>query len=242
VKIKARSQDAGMLQEDGWPQMAGWLAELRDDDRAGPPGRGHAAGDGADDPRPAVLAPAGARAGARGPVQAAAGAQACAARAEAAGRAGAIERAVIGDQLRMPIIWCQMGSCISRYSDPAAFGEADTRARAIGAGWRVDALGRLACRRCQQTDPCFWASRPVVLWDRHTAIARATRAAAVPGDGAFGSADWAGSGDPGRLAGTAAVLAVPVPADPMIQDRAEALSANSSTQVPRPALLRSPRD
>ena len=91
-------------------------------------------------------------------------------------------RAVIGDQLRMPIMWCEMGSCISRHADPAALGEADTRARAIGAGWRIDALGRLACPRCQQTDPGFWAARPVVLWDRYTALARAARAA-VRSDG-----------------------------------------------------------
>ena len=194
--------------------MDDWLAELRDDDRAGPPGNGHAGGDGADDPWPAALAQAGARAETgvrtetRPAAQAAASAEARA-RADAADHAGAIERAVIGDQLRMPIIWCEMGSCISWYADPAALGEADTRARAIGAGWRVDALGRLACRRCQQTDPCFWASRPVVPWDRHTAIARAARAAAVPDDGAADSAGWAGSCDPGRLASAAADLAVP---------------------------------
>ena len=45
MKIKVRSHDAGMLQEDGWPQMANWLAGLRDDDRAGPRGNGHAAMD-----------------------------------------------------------------------------------------------------------------------------------------------------------------------------------------------------
>ena len=101
------------------------------------------------------------------------------AQAEADIRAGATERAVIGDQLRMPIMWCEMGSCISWYTDPAALGEADTRARAIGAGWRIDALGRLACPQCQHTDPCFWASHPVVPWDRYMAIARAARVAAV---------------------------------------------------------------
>jgi hypothetical protein len=75
-------------------------------------------------------------------------------------------RAVIGDQLRMPVMWCEMGSCISWHADPAALGEADTRARAIGAGWRIDAFGRLACPRCQQTNPGFWATGPVVPWDR----------------------------------------------------------------------------
>ena len=47
-------------------------------------------------------------------------------------------------------MWCEMGSCISWHADPAALGEADTRARAIAAGWRIDALGRLACPQCQQ--------------------------------------------------------------------------------------------
>ena len=91
------------------------------------------------------------------------------------------ERAVIGDQLRMPVMWCEMGSCISWHADPAALGEADTRARAISAGWRIDALGRLACPRCQQTDQGFWAARPVVVWDRYTALARAARAAVRSG-------------------------------------------------------------
>ena len=96
-------------------------------------------------------------------------------------------RAVIGDQLRMPVMWCEMGSCISWHADPAALGEADTRARAIGAGWRIDALGRLACPRCQQTDPGFRATRPVVLWDRYTAIARAARITALPGNSTAGN-------------------------------------------------------
>ena len=90
-------------------------------------------------------------------------------------------RPVIGDQLRMPIMWCEMGSCISWHSDPGALGEGDARARAIRAGWRIDAFGRLACPRCQQTDPDFRVSRPVVPWDRHTAIARAAWIAAVSG-------------------------------------------------------------
>ena len=104
-----------------------------------------------------------------------------AAPAAPAGPAGAAERAVIGDQLRMPIMWCEMGSCVSWHADPAALGEADTRARAIGAGWRIDALGRLACPRCQQTDPGYWAARRVVPWDRSMAIAGTARLPAVPG-------------------------------------------------------------
>jgi len=101
--------------------------------------------------------------------------------AEPAALAEAGVRPLIGDGLRMPIMWCEMGSCISWHSDPAALGESDSRARAISAGWRIDAFGRLACPQCQQTDPTFRSSRPVVLWDRATAIARAARVAAMYG-------------------------------------------------------------
>ena len=113
-----------------------------------------------------------------------------AAPAAPAGPAEAAERAVIGDQLRMPVMWCEMGSCVSWHADPAALGEADTRARAIAAGWRIDALGRLACPRCQQTDPRYWAARPVVPWDRSMAIAGTPRLPAAPRS----------SRDPGRAA------------------------------------------
>ena len=107
-----------------------------------------------------------------------------------AGPAGAAVRAVIGDQLRMPIMWCEMGSCVSWHADPAALGEADTRARAIAAGWRIDALGRLACPQCQQNDPRYRAASPVVPRDRYTAIARTARIPAAPRS----------SRDPGRAA------------------------------------------
>ncbi len=164
MKIKIRPDDASMLQMDNW------LAELRDDGSAEPPGEGGEGGGGraSDDARPEAPAERAERAV---PPE----------RAERAVPAGATVRAVIGDQLRMPIMWCEMGSCISWHSDPAALGEGDARARAIGAGWRIDAFGRLACPRCQQTDPGFRVSRPVVPWDRHTAIARAAWIAAVPG-------------------------------------------------------------
>jgi hypothetical protein len=109
-------------------------------------------------------------------------------------------RAVIGDELRMPIMWCEMGSCISWYRDPAALGEADTRARAIGAGWRIDALGRLTCPECQQTDPRFWASCTVVPWDRYTAIARTTRITYTRNEAAVAGAAVGISRDPGRAA------------------------------------------
>ena len=93
-----------------------------------------------------------------------------------AGPAGAAVRAVIGDQLRLPVMWCEMGSCASWHADPAALGEADARARAVDAGWRIDALGRLACPRCQQTSPGFRTSSQDVPRDRHTAAARTARA------------------------------------------------------------------
>ena len=94
-------------------------------------------------------------------------------------------------------MWCEMGSCISWYADPAALGEADTRARAIGAGWRIDALGRLACPRCQQSDPGFWASRPVVPCDRDMGGASA---GTLPGDRTAGSAAAEMSRDLGLVA------------------------------------------
>ena len=187
MKLRVRSNDASTLGEHGWPQMGDWLAQLRDDSRGEPPGDGHAGADGADHPP------------SEAPAQADTGAQAHA-HAEADVRAGATERAVIGDQLRMPIMWCEMGSCISWYTDPDALGDADTRARAIGAGWRIDALGRLACPRCQQSDPCFWASRPVVPWDRYKAVARAGRVAAVSGEGTADSVTGGTSHGPGRAA------------------------------------------
>ena len=121
MKIKIGPHDARMIQDNHWRQMNDWLAELRDAGTAGPPGDGWSQPDGDGDPRPE------ARAG-----------------AEAGARADAMARAVIGDQLRMPVMWCQMGSCISWHADAAEFGEASTRARAIAAGWRIDALG-LAC-------------------------------------------------------------------------------------------------
>ena len=72
-----------------------------------------------------------------------------------------------------------MGSCISHYTDQEALGEADIRARAIAVGWRVDALGRLACPQCQQADSWFWTAHPVALWDRDTAVAMTTLLAAA---------------------------------------------------------------
>ncbi len=42
----------------------------------------------------------------------------------------------------------------------------------------------------------FRASRPLVLWDRHTAITMAARSAAVRGDGTAGNAAWGNSRAP----------------------------------------------
>jgi hypothetical protein len=88
------------------------------------------------------------------------------------------ERAPIGDELRIPMAWCEMDSCILHYEHPAALGEADIRSRAIAAGWRIDALGRLACPQCQQ-GPSFWTTQRVTPWDRHKAVATASRMAAA---------------------------------------------------------------
>jgi hypothetical protein len=113
---------------------------------------------------------------------------------------GAAARAVIGDQLRMPVMWCEMGSCVSWHADPAALGEADARARATGAGWRIDAFGRLACPRCQQTHPGYWTARQVVPWDRSKAIDTTAPIRVAPRNGAAGRAALRTSRDPGRAA------------------------------------------
>jgi hypothetical protein len=88
------------------------------------------------------------------------------------------ERAPIGEELRIPRAWCEMDSCISHYAHPAALGEVDNRSRAITAGWRIDALGRLTCPQCQQ-GPWFWATQQMTPWDRSQAVAMATLMTAV---------------------------------------------------------------
>jgi hypothetical protein len=107
------------------------------------------------------------------------------------------ERAPIGDELRIPIAWCDMDACISYYEHPAALGEADVRARAIAAGWRVDAVGRLACPQCQQSVPWFWTTQPVVPWDRGRAVTAAARLAAAVRAETTGSAG--GYAEPGMI-------------------------------------------
>jgi hypothetical protein len=125
---------------------------------------------------------------------------------EPAGIAEITERAVIGDELRRPITWCEMDSCISWHADPAALGEADIRARAIGAGWRVDAFGRLVCPQCQQTAPGFRTSHSVVLWDRRAAIIGATRMA-----GTLSNGTARGHGRDPRRRASHPVTGVPMP-------------------------------
>ena len=171
MKLKNRRDDTSASETDEWPAMNDWFAALRDDRPAGPARQGLAEPARDNGPRPETAAAPPAR-----PPTADAGIRA---RARISARAGMTERAAIGDQLRLPTAWCEMGSCIWRHADPAALGEADARARAISAGWRIDALGRLACPRCQQTSPGFRASRPVTLWDRDTALASAALTIAV---------------------------------------------------------------
>jgi hypothetical protein len=85
-------------------------------------------------------------------------------RPEPASERSPAERSFIGDEIRIPILWCEFGRCIERYTHGDALGERDLRALALADGWRYDALGRLACPCCVQSDSSFWASRlPVPL-------------------------------------------------------------------------------
>ncbi len=68
-------------------------------------------------------------------------------------------RAIIGDEIRVPILWCEFGSCIARYTSREMIGERDLRARALAGGWRYDAVGRLACPSCVRHDPSFRVGR-----------------------------------------------------------------------------------
>ena len=70
--------------------------------------------------------------------------------------------AIIGNELRIPTLWCDFGSCVAHYTHPDALGERDLRYRALAAGWRYDLLGRLACPSCLQRDAAFWAVHPPV--------------------------------------------------------------------------------
>jgi hypothetical protein len=64
-------------------------------------------------------------------------------------------RAIIGDEVRTPSVWCEFGSCIARYSSEEALSERDLRGRALAAGWCYDAYGRLACPNCRQHAPMY---------------------------------------------------------------------------------------
>jgi hypothetical protein len=202
-------------------QMSDWLDELRNAGDAGtrPADRpAEPVGTSGSRPEPSVAATpdwpisrievfaaeARARAQARAGIDAGAQARTMA-RAYVRGRAQITARAVIGDELRKPIMWCEMGSCISWHSDPAALGEADIRARAIAAGWRVDALGRLACPRCQQIDGRFWATHPVRL------RARDTVATALPAASECGDTAGAGGGTEARAIPAVEPALLPLP-------------------------------
>lgn len=63
---------------------------------------------------------------------------------------------VIGDRIRLPATCCDFIGCGAEYADPAALGEADNRARALAAGWRMDTFGRLLCPACRQHHGVRW--------------------------------------------------------------------------------------
>jgi hypothetical protein len=60
------------------------------------------------------------------------------------------EHCFIGDQIRLPAARCDIVGCGAEFADLAALGEAHNRARALAAGWCVDACGQLVCPACQQ--------------------------------------------------------------------------------------------
>jgi hypothetical protein len=90
-----------------------------------------------------------------------------------AGPVAITERAVLGDTIRRPILWCEMPGCICWHDHPAALGEADIRARALAAGWCRDAVGRLVCPSCQQRNPDLWITHRLAR--QHRAPAEGTR-------------------------------------------------------------------
>jgi hypothetical protein len=184
--------ETNVSKRDAIAQAMDWLGQLRDDDRAEPSlgGGGEPAND------PAVTAPPAPAAAASAPLPAPPVPR-VSDEDDPRESAAITERAAIGDELRIPIAWCDMDACISHYEHPAALGEADIRARAIAAGWRVDAVGRLACPQCQQSVPWFWTTEPVVLWDRDRAVTAATRMAAAVRAEATGSVG--GEAEPGTI-------------------------------------------
>jgi hypothetical protein len=120
-------------------------------------------------------------------------------------------RSVIGDDLRIPVTWCDMEGCGAAFSDPAAIGEADNRARAVFAGWSKDALDRLVCTDCRQrypAAPVWWVlpQDPGAIVDHRVANGSARPA------GGVGLPARLPEGDPGRPAWLpAASLPPPAP-------------------------------
>jgi hypothetical protein len=155
----------------------------------------------------------------------------------AVARAENTARALIGDDLRLPIMWCEIGSCVSWFAHPGALGEADVRARAIDAGWRVDAVGLLACPQCLQTAPGFQSPLPVVVWDREEAIAMSAQIADEPSADAIATVAQELSHDlrrpvsshPDEVAAASAWMAA-VPAD----DVAQSTGQGTSDEIRRP--------
>jgi hypothetical protein len=110
-------------------------------------------------------------------------------------------RCVIGDEIRIPVVWCDMEECGAAFADPAALGETDNRARAIVAGWSTDALGRLVCPACRQrhpTAPAWWVlSRVPGAIDDH----RVANGSALPEGGPGHPARFAAASLPPTVSG-----------------------------------------
>ena len=181
MRLKTRPEDVSAHEMSDW---LAWLrAEAIEESRA----------EAIDEPRAEVTDTGDSEAepGAVAPAPALGGGSPASGKAPASGKTIARHedtcRALIGDELRIPTAWCEMGSCISYHTDPVALGEADVRSRALRAGWRLDLLGRLACVDCQRTSPWYRTAYPVVPWDRQEAVATAAMmAAALRHDGGHG--------------------------------------------------------
>jgi hypothetical protein len=157
MRLKIRPEDVNAL------EMSDWLARLRDG-VSGEAGSDETELETVAPPQQVTRPPASTTTGA----SATPGSRLSSGATTAASREQSV-RAVIGDELHIPIVWCEMGSCISHHTDPAALGEADIRTRALCAGWRLDRFGRLACVECLQSNSWFRTAYPVVLWDREVA-------------------------------------------------------------------------
>jgi len=166
MRLKIWPEDVNAL------EMSDWLAQLRDE-VSGEAGSDETELDTVAPPQQVARPPASTTTGARARPESrpSSGATTAASRDQTV-------RAVIGDELHMPIAWCEMGSCISHHTDPAALGEADIRTRALRAGWRLDRFGRLACGNCLQSNSWFRTAYPVVLWDGDVAATAVSMMAA----------------------------------------------------------------